>query len=170
MSRPRATYANVAATVALLLAVSGGAYSLASFPEMTRTISGPVNVIGNEKDVPTDNPKAVRVLSVPHLGILKIPELGCAQMTGMVTALLTWTNTTTSKQTISFEREGTTNSNAIVGGKTATVDLMLRYTSKDIFQGEFRVSDYRGKHAVIDISVAVVPTHCRVTTDGVVVS
>ena len=169
----RLTYANVTATIALVLAISGGAYALgASTDKVTPPPTQLLPVIGHVVDVPTGAPDNSVIWKVPQLGVLRLNGGSCAQSPGLVTATLSWKNTTTNSERISFEREGSTNSADVAGGAIGQVDQLIRFASKDIFQGELRVSGFKFETMVMDVTVAIgggAGQHCRVTVDSYVV-
>jgi hypothetical protein len=169
----RLTYSNVTATIALVLAISGGVYA---FGAGTNNVTPPptqlLAVIGHVVDVPTGDSNAVAIWKVAQFGVLRMNGGSCTQATGLVTATLSWKNNTTSTQRISFEREGSTNSSDVAGGAVGQVDQLVRFASKDIFQGELRVSGFKFETMVMDVTVAIgggAGQHCRVTVDSYVV-
>ncbi len=171
--KQRLTYSNIVATIALVLAVGGGASAWGGTSTISAT-ARTVQVYSRTVDVPTNNANAVTILKTKGLGVLsEVGGSSCTQAPGMVTAQLVWRNLTTTPQRISFEREGSTTSSDVAPGATGTVDLMVRYTSADIFQGQLLVSGYKGMHAVMDISVAIggpAGQHCHVSVVATVSS
>jgi hypothetical protein len=165
----RLTYSNVAATIALVLAISGGAYAVTAGNGHSRTQLLPV--IGHFVDVPRNDPDAVQVWKVVQFGVLKVAGGTCVQEPGLINATLTWRNNTSTLQRISFEREGSTTSSDVPGGSVGTVAQLTRFASKDIFQGELRVSGFQVEHMVMDVTVAIggpAGHRCRITVDSVV--
>jgi hypothetical protein len=166
------TYSNVAATIALVVAISGGAYAVGAANGVTPPPTQLLAVIGHVVDVPTGDPDAVRIWKVSQFGALRMSGGSCSQSPGLVTATLNWKNTTTTSQRISFEREGSTTSSDVAGGAVGQVDQLIRFSSKDIFQGELRVSGFKFETMVMDVTVAIgggAGQHCRVTVDSYVV-
>ncbi len=168
------TYANVIATVALFVALGGGAYAAFHLPKNSVKsknivngqvrdadlanpfVRGPGRLVQRQVDIPSNNGNAFTLMRVPGVGTLSVEVGECQISPGLVSTALNWKNTTNSPERLTYE--GFNNSTSATAGPhgTATPPPQLSiFADSGIFPAAIEVSSYSGRLAVLDLSAAL---------------